>query len=69
MSVDRSKLNPIVNNIIDSILSVKDDIPEEMVLSMVNYCLAEVTCMTKRLSLLIIMLMFLHQVQRVRIYP
>ncbi|MDB4681374.1 hypothetical protein OAE88_00540 [bacterium] len=42
MKVNRDKLNPHVNKIMDLVLNVKDDIPENMILMMINYTLAEV---------------------------
>jgi len=42
MKVNRGKLNPLVNEIMDLVLNVKDDIPENLILMMINYAFAEV---------------------------
>lgn len=43
MEINRDKLNPIVNDIVDAVLRTKDDIPVNMIVVMVNYALAEMT--------------------------
>ena len=41
--IDREKLNPTVNEIVSTVLRVKDDIPVPMIVVMINYALAEMT--------------------------
>jgi len=41
--IDREKLNPTVDEIVSTVLRVKDDIPIPMIVVMVNYALAEMT--------------------------
>ena len=43
MKVNRELLNPTVNEIVDAVLMVKNDIPVQMIVTMVNYALAEMT--------------------------
>lgn len=43
MKVNRGKLNPIVNKLVDGVHMVKPDIPESLILMAINYALAEVS--------------------------
>ena len=44
MSVlNRERLNPLVNKIMDGILMIKQDIPESLLLVAINYSLSEIS--------------------------
>ncbi len=43
MKVNREKLNPVVRDIMDLVLNIKSDIPQNMVVVMINYALGEVS--------------------------
>ena len=37
MKINRDKLNPLVSNILELVLTTKSDIPESMVVMMISY--------------------------------
>ena len=41
--LNREKLNPLVNKIMEGVLMVKQDIPESLILTVINYSLAEIS--------------------------
>jgi len=43
MQINKEKLNPIVKDVMELVLNIKDDIPENLILMMINYSFAEMT--------------------------